>query len=258
MLIMDETQLDKNTQIDSQSANAEGNLDNGKKQKPVYKHPVRHRIFTVIGILLCIVLIPIIVINCTLIAKQLINKDEVPSVGGVFPMIVLTDSMAGTFDGGSLIFCSSVDPDDVEVDDIICFYDPQGTGTTTITHRVVEIGTKKDGERIFVTKGDANNIVDQVAVSEDDILGKYMFHINGLGRLAMFMQTTPGLIIFIILPIVILVAYDVIRRRLYDKHKDADVDALTQELERLRAQQAAQVNSTSPDIAAKQQDSSGV
>ena len=59
-------------------------------------HPIRHRVFTVIGIILCVILIPIIIINCTLIIKQFTDKDKVLSIGGTFPMIVLTDSMKGT------------------------------------------------------------------------------------------------------------------------------------------------------------------
>ncbi len=204
---------------------------------PTTTHTARHRIGTVIGVLLCVILIPVVIINCTLIAKQFLNEDEVPSVGGVFPMIVLTDSMAGTFNAGSLIFCTSVDPSTIQVGDIICFYDPAGTGVSTITHRVQEITSDDAGTTYFVTKGDANNTADKRAVAADKVLGEYAFHIEGLGNLAMFMQTTPGLIVFVVLPIVLLVAYDVIRRRIYDKRKDANADALAQELEALRAQQ---------------------
>ncbi|SCI42523.1 Uncharacterised protein [uncultured Eubacterium sp.] len=40
-----------------------------------------HKILTTLGIVLCIILIPILIINCTLIIKSYTNKDEVPSVG---------------------------------------------------------------------------------------------------------------------------------------------------------------------------------
>lgn len=54
----------------------------------------------------------------------------------------------------------------------------------------------------------------------------------------MFMQTTTGLIVCVVLPIVLLVAYDVIRRQIYEKNKKADTDALLAELEALRAEKA--------------------
>ena len=213
-------------------------MENTKTQE--IKHPARHRALTVLGVILCVVLIPIVLINCTLIVKQFLNKDEVPSVGGVFPMIVLTDSMAGTFDGGSLLFCKTVDTNTIKEGDIICFFDPAGNGTTTTTHRVQEIKIAEDGTRSFVTKGDANGVADKQSVAANKVVGEYWFHIAGLGSVAMFMQTTPGLIIFVIVPILLLVLYDIARRRRYDIRKDSETDALVEELQALRAQKAAQ------------------
>ena len=202
-------------------------------------HPIRHRVFTVIGIILCVILIPIIIINCTLIIKQFTDKDKVPSIGGTFPMIVLTDSMKGTFDAGSLIICKTAEPEEVQVGDIICFYDPMGNGTTTVTHRVTQIGTDASGNLTFITKGDANNTEDIAPVPASNLIGVYRFHIAGLGSFALFMQSTPGLIIFVALPILLLIGYDAIRRRMYEKQKDNDTDALMAELEALRAEKAA-------------------
>ena len=54
----------------------------------------------------------------------------------------------------------------------------------------------------------------------------------------MFLQTTPGLIVCIGCPLALLVGYDVLRRRKYDKAKQDDTDALLKELEALRAMQA--------------------
>ena len=51
----------------------------------------------------------------------------------------------------------------------------------------------------------------------------------------MFMQSTAGLIICVVLPIILLIGYDVIRRRIYEKNKQSDTDALMAELEALRA-----------------------
>ena len=55
---------------------------------------------TIISILICVLLVPVLVLNVTLLIKSFINKDEVPSIGGYSPMVVLTDSMKGTIDGG--------------------------------------------------------------------------------------------------------------------------------------------------------------
>ena len=50
----------------------------------------------------------------------------------------------------------------------------------------------------------------------------------------MFLQSTPGLILCIAVPIVLLVGYESLRRRKYDSTKKKDTDALLKELEELR------------------------
>ena len=54
--------------------------------------------------------------------------------------------------------------------------------------------------------------------------------------IALFMQTVPGLIVSIFIPLCAFIAYDLIRRRQYDKKKDEDREALLAELEALRAE----------------------
>lgn len=200
------------------------------------KTTIMHKVLTVFGTILCIILIPIFVVNCTLIIKSYIYKDEVPSVGSRVPMIVLTDSMYPEIESGDLIICKRKAPEEVKVGDIICFFDPAGNGTSTVTHRVVEITTDENGGLAWVTKGDANNAEDQAKVPADQLVGVYSIRIAGVGNVAMFMQTTQGLIICVICPIILFVSYDIIRRRLYEKKNQEDTDALLAELETLRAE----------------------
>ena len=194
---------------------------------------VGHKILTVIGTILCIVLIPILVINCTLIIKSYTDSD---------PMIILTDSMVPEFASGDLILCHTAEPEEVQVGDIICFYDPAGNGMTTVTHRVQEVTEGEDGSLAWVTKGDANNIEDVQPVPAENLVGIYRSRIPGLGNVAMFMQTTQGLILCVICPIILLVAYDMIRRRLYEQENQKDTDALLAELEALREEKKQKNN----------------
>lgn len=151
-------------------------------------------------------------------------------------MIILSDSMKPEFESGDLILCRTTDPEDVKEGDIICFYDPAGNGTTTVTHRVKEVTTDENGDLAWMTKGDSNNIEDTLLVPSKNLIGEYRSHIPGLGNVAMFMQTTQGLILCVICPIILLVAYDMIRRRHYEKASQKDTDALLAELEELRAE----------------------
>ena len=207
-----------------------------KQTQEKEKSSLGHKILTGIGIIICVILIPILVINCTLIIKSYTNKDQVPSISGIFPMIILTDSMYPEFESGDLIICNTAEPEEIKVGDVICFYDPEGNGTATVTHRVQEVITDDEGNLAWITKGDANNTEDLPTVPAKNLIGVYKTRLKGLGNVAMFMQTTQGLIICVICPIILLVAYDVIRRRAYEKSKKKDTDALLAELEALRAE----------------------
>jgi signal peptidase len=199
------------------------------------EHSIRHRAGNIIGFAVSLVLLPVLIINMTLIAKSYINTDEVPSVGGYLPLIVLTDSMYPNIQSGDLIICRTADPETVEVGDVISFFDPTGEGTGVVTHRVKSI-VSEDGVLAFRTQGDANNMEDDATVPAENFVGIYRSRIAGAGNVAMFMQTSTGLILCVILPLVLLVGYDILRRRAYEHKRKKDTDALLRELEELRAE----------------------
>ena len=53
------------------------------------------------------------------------------------------------------------------------------------------------------------------------------------------MSTIPGFIVCVLLPLLLLVGYDVLRRKISDKANDNDKEALLAELEALRAEKLA-------------------
>jgi signal peptidase I len=210
-------------------------LDDTKKIKD-RKPLVFQHFWTILGTILCIFLIPILVINCTLIAKSYLNNEKIPDIGGRFPMIVLTDSMYPSIQSGDLIICHTEDPANVKAGDVISFFDPAGNGSTVVTHRVVEVTTDENGGLAWITKGDANNTEDANIVPAENLAGVYSLRIHNLGSVAIFMQTTKGLIICVVCPILLLVIYDMVRRKRYEKSRKKDTDALLAELEALRAE----------------------
>ncbi len=207
------------------------------------KTSTSHKVFTVIGVVLCAILLPILIINLSLIIKSAANKDEVPSVGGYFPMIVLTDSMYPGIKSGDLIICHTIDAGNVKENDVISFFDPAGNGTSVVTHRVIEL-VNEDGGLFFRTKGDNNNTEDRDLVPAENLVGIYKSRIAGAGNVAMFMQTTTGLIVCVVLPIILLVGYDVVRRGIYERRNREDTDALLAELAALKAEKAKSAGGT--------------
>lgn len=197
------------------------------------KSTTMHKILTIVGTVLCIILIPILVINCILIVKSY-TSEEVPSVAGTLPLIVLTDSMYPLIESGDLIICHTAEPEEIQVDDVIAFFDPAGNGSSIVTHRVIEI-SEQNGQTAWKTKGDNNNTEDRLLVPADKLVAVYEgTRLAGFGNVALFMQTTPGLIVCVVCPILLLVGYDMIRRRMYEKSNKQDTDQLMAELEELR------------------------
>ena len=195
------------------------------------------RLGTIFGAILCVILIPILIVNVTMIVKGYTNSEKVPTFLGYAPMIVLTDSMYPNILSGDLIIIKTVEAESVRENDVISFFDPDGNGTSVVTHRVVRVNT--DGGLSFTTKGDGNNAEDASAVPAANLVGLYQTRIKGAGSVAMFLQTTPGLVVCVALPMVLLIAYELIRRRKYEKTKQDDTKALLAELEALRAKAAA-------------------
>lgn len=202
-----------------------------------------HKILTIVGIVMCVILVPILIVNCTLIVKSFIHKDKVPDFGGVLPLIVLTDSMYPEIRSGDIILCRTAEAEDIQEGDVISFFDPADKGTAVVTHKVIEV-LHEGGELTFRTQGINNNTADKIAVPAQNLVGKYTgIRFAGVGHVALFMQTTAGFVVCVFVPLIALVGYDLLRRRAYEKSKSDDMAALMAELEALKAEKAKSENS---------------
>ena len=207
----------------------------------------RGKALTIIGIVMCVILVPILIVNLTLIAKSYIYPDKYPTFAGYSMMIVLSRSMEPTIKEGDLIIVKESDISEVHGESsegaadgtIISFFNPESQNRTVLTHRCVEVLTDESGGKVFKTMGDSNNTVDLTLAPAEDLIGVYAGRIPLAGSIAMWLQTIPGLIVCVVVPIVLFVTYDIVMKRRNDKAKRKDTDALLAELESLRAQKAA-------------------
>ena len=189
------------------------------------------KIVGAVGIALCVVFVPLLLINVTLIVKSYTSPDKVPDFLGYKPFIVLSGSMEPSIMTGDMVFVKETDPDSLKVGDVIAYK----SGSAVVTHRIVEVKSE-NGETRYVTQGDANNAADQSLVKPADVEGIYQRRVAGAGNLAMFMQTTTGMILFVVCPLVLFVLWDVIRRQLESRKEVSRTKELEMELERLRAE----------------------
>lgn len=206
------------------------------------KIDIGRAITSVAGVILCIILIPVLVLNITLVAKSYINPDEVPAFFGIKPFVVLTGSMEDTIGAGDLIITREVDPSTLLVGDIVSYR----TGSSVITHRILEL-TEVSGEPAFITQGDANNAADERPVTYDQVESIFVRNIPKLGNAAMFMQTTRGMLISIGGPVALFILYDVLSRRRSNKRVMEEQAETQAELDDLKRQLALAEGKTAED-----------
>ena len=184
------------------------------------KTSVLHRVLSIVGIVISALILPILILNIVFLVQSYLHPDEVPGIFGITPMVVVTDSMDPTIAAGDMIVDRKIDPADIKVGDIISFFDPTRVDNdVVITHRVMKI-YEASGKRTFETKGDANNVTDPIPVSADKIVGIYRKTIPVIGEVVLFMKTPVGVFCTVILPILLIIAYDLIRKRIYEKRQE--------------------------------------
>jgi signal peptidase len=81
-----------------------------------------------------------------------------PALIGFKRYAIVSGSMTGTYDKGSLVLDEVVPVDELRVGDVITYMPP--AGDHLITHRIAWIGRDASGDRLFRTKGDANPVAD--------------------------------------------------------------------------------------------------
>jgi signal peptidase I len=79
-----------------------------------------------------------------------------PAAMGWQRYVIVSGSMTGTYDRGSLVLDEVVPVADLKVGDVITYSPPAGSGPEgLVTHRIASI-TQQGGQRVIRTKGDAN------------------------------------------------------------------------------------------------------
>lgn len=195
------------------------------------KEKSRLTVSGVTGAILCIVFVPIIIVNLILIIGSYTKPDQIPGVFGIRPVVVLSGSMEPVIMTGDLIFIHDADAADVQVGDVICYL----TSGQAVTHRVAGMETDDSGETKYITRGDANNAEDRLPVTADQIQGIWKGgRIEKLGNFILFMQTTTGMILFIICPLLLFFLWDIWHRHRLDKEEAARTAELEAELAALK------------------------
>ena len=174
----------------------------------------------------------ILIMIFTIISSIFFNnkKGEDKSLFGITFNIVLTDSMKddirkggegeGAFASGDLIIGTRVDdPSELKVGDIITFVSNNDVSTpedkatygsvgATVSHEIYDIKIV-DGEYKFYTFGTTTGNHDEAVVDFEFIRSKYSFTMPLLGHFFQFVKTTPGYIVCILVPFILIIALQI-------------------------------------------------
>ena len=217
---------------------------------------------TVVMIVLTVILVPVLAVNLTLIIKGSLHEDVPPDIFGIAPLAVTSGSMDGDRDGsfakGALIFVRILDEEGknaLQTGDVITFR----SGNAYVTHRITATDVA-DGVLLHAsTQGDANDYGDG-AIPAANIVGKCVGSVAGLGGFSMFLQTTEGILVFVGVPVLAFIAFDIVRITLQNRRaraaaassaaletKDEQLRDKDAEIARLRAMVAAQQGAAPAD-----------
>jgi len=137
----------------------------------------------------------------------------IPGVRGDLRFLtVRSGSMEPSIHVGDVVVVSTVVGfDDVNVGDVITFrYSGDSDPNRFITHRVADI-VDGEFEKSFKTKGDANEEEDLRTVSPSELVGKTVMVIPFVGYFTDFARSAFGYVLFILVPAVLIISFEVVR-----------------------------------------------
>ena len=148
-----------------------------------------------------ILLLPIILWELIIVIKTIKNPNETPDVFGIKTFTIISGSMGPNISVNDLVIIKEVEKSEIKKGDIISFR----INGETITHRVINIETDMNGEILYTTQGDANNVQDYNKIKFENIEGKYIGKISKIGKISIVLKNKEKLIAVIVILLLIYV-----------------------------------------------------
>ena len=174
---------------------------------------------------------------------------------GIRFYIVLSDSMSPSennkddkihFNAGDIVLIKNVkNAKELQAGDVIAFISQNSDNYgETVTHMIRERRLNEDGRLLgYVTYGTNTGANDEALVEPDFVLGTYAGKLPAVGRFFQFIKTTPGYIICILIPFLLLILWQGINTvrlfKRYKKEQMADMQAERDQIAKEREESAA-------------------
>ena len=186
----------------------------------------------------------------TIVTVTTVDRND-RSIFGVKFYIVQTDSMSLSennkdmdvhFNAGDIVIIKNVDDSRaLQAGDIIAFMSTNSVSYgETVTHMIREVKKTEDGKVLgYVTYGTNTGTDDEALVEPEYVLGAYSGKLPGVGNFFAFVKSTPGYIVCILVPFLLLILYNGVNViRLFRKYKREQMEAMQAEKDKLEAERA--------------------
>ncbi len=207
----------------------------------------------VLSVLTGVVIALFLVIALAALAVTVVyrTRGEDAEILGYQFRIVVSGSMEPEIGQGSLVVIDTVGSgesfyEDLSVGDVITFnwFNTANVDEVIVTHRIIDIKETSSGYR-FTLQGDAVEGDTQV-ITENEIIGKVVWHSSALGAVLTFLRSGAGIVVCLILPAALIMIYEVYRivrlvregkaeqKREKEAARDEEIETLRRELAELK------------------------
>ena len=186
----------------------------------------------------------------TVVTVTTVDRND-RSIFGVKFYIVQTDSMSKSelnadmdvhFNAGDIVIIKNVEDNRaLQAGDIIAFMSTNSVSYgETVTHMIREVKKTEDGKVLgYVTYGTNTGTDDEALVEPEYVLGIYSGKLPGVGNFFAFVKSTPGYIVCILVPFLLLILYNGVNViRLFRKYKREQMEAMQAERDKIEEERA--------------------
>ena len=199
-----------------------------------------------------LVAITVFMMIFTIVTVTTVDKNERSIFGSRF-YIVRTDSMSLSennadldvhFNAGDIVIIKNLDEESkrqLKAGDIIAFMSTNSVSYgETVTHMIREVKTNSEGKVLgYVTYGTNTGVDDEALVEPSFVMGIYSGKLPGVGNFFAFVKSTPGYIICILVPFLLLILYNGVNViRLFRKYKREQMEAMQAERDKIEEERA--------------------
>lgn len=160
-----------------------------------------NKVFKIVGkIVYTLLVISVIILLIFAIVQKISNNRG--SIAGIKIFTVITGSMIPVYEIGDILIVKEVEPEEIKLKDDIVYVGEKGSFRgKTVTHRVVEINKKQDGNYKIVTQGVAN-IGQDPEIDQTQVLGKV---IGKVPIISFILKLITNIYVLMFIPVVILI-----------------------------------------------------